>query len=98
MSGLLTLGAADRAAQRADGELTGEVPLVVDRAALVGRRAAVLGGEPAGLGEVLRGGLLTPQEVLGLLGREVRGPDRGQADADLGDGVAVQADRGAGRG
>ena len=42
MSRLLSLGAGGGAAQRPRGELAGEMPLVVDRAALVGGRLAVL--------------------------------------------------------
>ena len=67
MSGLLSPRAGGGAAQRPGGELAGQVPLVVDRSALVGARLAVLAGDPAGLrrsSSSVAG--LPAQEVLGL--------------------------------
>src|SRR5690606_39598300 len=93
MSGLLSTGTGGGPAQRPRGQLAGQVSLVVDRAALVGHRLAVLGGDPAGPGEALLGGRLAAQRRLGLRGGEVRRADRGQADAHIGHGVAVQPER-----
>src|SRR5690348_6247380 len=85
MSGPRSLGAGHRAAQRPRGQLTGQMSLVVDRPALVGVGCAVGAGQPAGFGEVLLGRRPATQEVLGLPGVEVRGPDRGQPDPDVAD-------------
>src|SRR6185312_1440022 len=79
------LGPLHRAAQRADGEFPGQVPLVVGRAALVGHRVAVLGSDLAGPGEAVLGGRGAAQELLGLGRGEVLGADRGEPDPGLGD-------------
>src|SRR3954453_1638122 len=85
MSGLLPAGPGGGPAQRPGGQLAGQVALVVLRPALVGDRAHVLGGDPAGLDERLLGGRPAAQRVLGLDGAEVLRADSGQPDADLGD-------------
>src|SRR5258706_8160635 len=87
---LLAPGASDGPAQRAPHQLADEVPLVVDRSALIGDRVSVFGGDAARLGEVLCGRRLAGEERLRLRGAEMRGADRGQADAGPGDGVALQ--------
>ncbi len=55
--------------------------LVLGRAALVGDRAAVLGGDSPGLREGVVGRRAAAQELLGLWRREVPGTDCRQADA-----------------
>jgi hypothetical protein len=50
---------------------------------------AVLRGDLGGFLEVLLGGGLAAEEVLGLGRHEVLGGDRGQADAGFFDGVLV---------
>src|ERR1700744_6466390 len=83
-SGLRAAGTGGGPAQGPGGELTGQVPLVVDRPALVSGGPAVLGRELAGPDERRVLGRLAPQELLGRLRHEVAGADRGQADARLG--------------
>src|SRR5215471_202891 len=96
-SGVSAAGAVPGPAQGAHGELPGQVPLVVGRAPLIGDRPAVLGGDLAGPGEALLGGGRAAQELLGLRRGELARADRGEADPGVGDRVAVQPDRGAGR-
>src|SRR5690606_13202996 len=74
MSGLLSTGTGGGPAQRPRGQLAGQVSLVVDRAALVGHRLAVLGGDPAGPGEALLGGRLAAQRRPGRRHRVVAHP------------------------
>src|SRR5215470_20300558 len=82
-------GAGGGAAKRPDGQLAGEMALVVDRSALVRRRPAVPRRDAPGLGEALLGGRPAAQGVLGLNGHEVLSAHRGQPDADLGYDVAA---------
>ena len=86
-----------RQPQRADGELGGQMALVVRGAALVRYRPAVLGGDLPGPDEAFAAGRRAAQEVLGLGRGKVLGADRGQADPGLGDRVTIQPERGAGR-
>src|SRR5450755_2867176 len=64
MSGVRALRPADGPAQCPGGELAGQMPLVVGRAALVRAGPAVLGGDLAGPGEARLGGGCAAQEVL----------------------------------
>src|SRR5262245_54515716 len=84
------LSPAQRGAQGAHGELAGQMPLVVSRAALVGDGPAVPGGDLAGPGEALVGGGRAAQELLGLRRRELPRADRGEPDPGLGDRVTGQ--------
>ena len=77
----LAPGPGGGAAQHPGGQLAGQVPLVVDRAALVGGGLAVLGRDLRRPGRTLPRRRLAAQEVLGLGGDEVPGADRGQPDA-----------------
>ncbi|WP_281534912.1 hypothetical protein [Cryobacterium breve] len=56
-------GTFRRAAQDAPGELVGEVPLVVDRSALVGDRVRRERREAAGLDEQRLAGALTAEQA-----------------------------------
>src|SRR3954469_99159 len=80
------------AAQGAFGEHAREVALVVGRAATVGHRHAVLGGDLAGLDEQLLGRDLAAQQLLGAGHVDRRRADRAERDADVRDRVAVEPD------
>src|SRR4051812_43034357 len=95
MSGLPS-GACRGTLQRPGHELGDQRPLVVDGAALVGGRRAVLGGNASRLGEGLVGGRPAAEGVLGLGGDEVRRTDGGEPDAHLGDRVAGEGHDGPG--
>ena len=90
--------AGNRGVQGALGQLAGEVTLVLGRAALVGARRAVLGGERRRRGDRLVGGRSAAERVLGGRGAELLGADRGEPDPDLADVVAVEPDAGPGGG
>src|SRR3954447_24073470 len=78
MSCLLVVGAGQRPAQRAAREHAREVTLVVDRAAAVGARRAVLGRNLVHLREQLVARRLPAQELLGACevhGREAHGAE-----------------------
>src|SRR3954466_1635107 len=79
VSGLLVVRARHGSAQRSSGENAREVALVVDRAAAVGARRAVLGRDPVHLREQLVAGRLAAQELLRARevdGREADGAER----------------------
>src|SRR6266516_1059628 len=93
----LPLRPAPRDAQGAHGELGGQMPLVVGRAALIGDGAAVPGGDLTGPGEGLVSGGRAAQELLGLRRRELARADRGEPDPGIGHHIAGQPDGGPGR-
>src|SRR5215831_20162228 len=95
-AGTLSPGPAQSTAQRPDGELPGQVPLVVGRAPLVRAGLAVLGRDLAGLREAGFGGGRAGQELLRLGRGEMLRADRGEADPGRGDGLAGQPDGGPG--
>src|SRR6266545_4870561 len=99
MSALLPVTASPPGgpAQRAGGELGGEMALVVGRPALVGDRVAMLGGDPAGFDKGFLGGRLAAQVRLGLGRGELLRADRGQADADVGERAVREPHGRAGR-
>src|SRR6266540_3391696 len=84
MSALLPVTASPPGgpAQRAGGELGGEMALVVGRPALVGDRVAMLGGDPAGFDKGFLGGRLAAQVRLGLGRGELLPADRAAVPDD----------------
>ena len=78
-------GPAQCPAQCARGELTGQVPLVIRGAPLIGGGPAVLGGDLTGPGEALFGDGRAPQELLGRRRGELARADRGESDPGIGD-------------
>src|SRR4051794_7833023 len=84
-------GARYGEAQDAPGELVGEVPLVVDRTALVLDGGTGLGGDPAGLGEQVLARLLLAQDLEDA-GHAALLAERGQADGDVADPPVVLED------
>src|SRR4051812_27274715 len=84
-------------AQRPPREFVGQVTLVLLGAAHVGDRTAALGRDRSGLLVQLFRGDLAAQGVRDRWEAGRVGPDRGQADAGIGDHFAVHPDRGPGR-
>src|SRR5271165_6451617 len=81
---------ADGLAERPGGELPGQVPFVISRAALVRDRAAVVGRELSGRSEMLLARGLADQVFLSFCGRKVGRADRSKTDASVRDHVLVE--------